>query len=484
MLVCPLDCWDVCEMSKKGDKFIPIKDRITNGFLCYKLNNYFKYQKYNPKFNLEEVEKLLKSTSPKKILFLKGSGNLGIMQNVTKLFFKKLGATFAVGSSCDGAGEEGIIKAIGDTPILTTDKLKKAKNIIIWGRNPYVTNTHLIPFLKNKKVITIDVRNTATAKNSDVFYQIKPNTDIFLAKYLITKNKEYLKITGLDDVSELERILDESIILLGLGIAKNSYGDKTTHTIYALNRPTAFLGNSGADLNNPFSFTPKNQIPLFEIEWDKIDVVFIQGANPLVSLPNFKIPKDKKVIVFGKYLDKTAKRADIFIPTKDFYAKNDIRSSYFHEVVFKNEKIEDDYGISEYEFTKEMFKRFKFDGLLDENEYLNMIYKPIRKITYPDKKVEFIDFEVDYKDTTYLITAKNKTSLNSQFKINNFAYMCDFEGKAILKTKVGKLEVEVKKDTTIPKNAVFMYAGSEVNRIISSKGKNATYSEEVKICKI
>ena len=484
MLVCPLDCWDVCEMSKKGDKFIPFKNGITNGFLCYKLNNYFKYKKYNPPFNLDEIEKSLKSINPKRILFLRGSGNLGIMQNVTKLFFEKLGATFAVGSSCDGAGEEGIIKAIGDTPILTTDRLKKAKNIIICGRNPYVTNTHLIPFLKNKKVITIDVRYTDTAKNSDVFYQIKPNTDIFLAKYLITKNKEYLKITGLDDVSELEKILDESIILLGLGVAKNHYGDKTTHTIYALNRPTAFLGNSGADLNNPFSFSPKNKMSLFEIEWDKIDVVFIQGANPLVSLPNFKIPKDKKVIVFGKYLDKTAKRADIFIPTKDFYAKNDIRSSYFHEFIFKNEKIEDDYGISEYEWTKEMFKRFKFDGLLSEKEYIDMIYKPIRKIEYPDKKVEFIDFKIDYKDTTYLITAKNKTSLNSKFKINNFAYMCDFEGKAILKTKVGKLEVEVKKDTTIPKNAVFMYAGSEVNRIISSKGKNATYSEEVKICKI
>jgi len=483
MLVCPLDCWDVCEMSKKGDKFIPIKDRITNGFLCYKLNNYFKYSKYNPKFNLEEVEKLLKSTSPKKILFLKGSGNLGIMQNVTKLFFKKLGATFAVGSSCDGAGEEGIIKAIGDTPILTTDKLKKAKNIIIWGRNPYITNTHLIPFLKNKFVITIDVRYTDTAKNSDVFYQIKPNTDIFLAKYLITKNKKYLEITGLDEVDELEKILEKSIILLGLGVAKNSYAAKTTHTIYALNRPTAFLGNSGADLNNPFSFTPKNQMPLFEIEWDKIDLVFIQGANPLVSLPNFKIPKDKKVVVFGKYLDETAKRADIFIPTKDFYAKNDIRSSYFHEFVFKNEACEDDYGISEYEFTKEMFKRFKFDGLLSEKEYIDMIYKPIRKIEYPDKKVEFIDFKIDYEDTTYLVTAKNKTSLNSQFKRDNFAYMCDFEGKAILKTKIGSLEVEVKKDNTIPKNVVFMYAGSGVNKIISSSGKNATYSQKVEICK-
>ena len=481
MLVCPLDCWDICVMDKKDNKFIPTNKGVTNNYLCYKLNNYFKFPKYNIEFNLGEVEKVLKSVEPKRILFLKGSGNLGIMQNITKLFFEKLGATFAVGSSCDGKGEEGIIEAVGDTHILPLKTIKEAKNIIIWGRNPYITNTHLIPYLKNKNIITIDVRYTDTAKHSNVFYQIKPNSDIFLAKYLITKDKKFLKYTGLDKVDELEKVLDESIILLGLGVAKNSYGDKTTHTISALNRPTAFLGNSGEGIYNPFSFTPKNSMPLFEIEWDKIDLVFIQGANPLVSLPSFKIPKDKKVIVFGKYLDETAKRADIFIPTKDFYAKKDVRSSYFHEFMFINEPTDDDFGISEYEFTKEMYKRFNFEGLLSEDEYIRQIYKPVREVSKA-KKAKYIDFKIDYKDTTYLVTAKNKTSLNSQFKRDSFAYMYDYEGKAILETKVGYLEVEVKKDTTIPKGIVFMYAGSEVNKIISSKRKNATYSEEV-ICK-
>ena len=484
MLVCPLDCWDVCVMDKKGDKFIPTNEGITQNFLCPKLNNYFKYPKHNPKYNLDEVEEILKNTSPKRILFLKGSGNLGIMQNVTKLFFDKLNATFAIGSSCDGLGEEGIKKAGLKAQILPTNEIKKAKNIIIWGRNPYVTNTHLIPFLKNKTIITIDVINTKTAKNSDYFYQIKPNSDIFLAKYLITKNKKYLKYTGLKEVEVLEKLIDKSIILLGLGVAKNSYGDKTIHTIFALNRPTAFLGSSMQDLYNPFDVNPKNQMPLFEIKWDEIDVVFIQGANPLVSLPNFNIPKDKKVIVYGKYFDETAKRADIFIPTKDFYAKNDIRSSYFHEFVFKNEAIEDDYGISEYQFTKEMFKRFNFDGLLDEEEYISKIYKPIRSIEKIDKKVEFIDYEIDYKDSIYLVTAKSKNSLNSQFKRDKFAYMNDYEGDMLIETKVGQMKVKVKKDTSIPKGVVFMYSGSGVNKIISSTGYNATYSEEIKCTKL
>jgi len=487
MLVCPLDCWDVCVMDKKGDRFIPLNEGITNNFLCPKLNNYFKYPKYNPEFNLDEVEKLLKSTKPERVLFLKGSGNMGIMQNVTKLFFKNLGATFAVGSSCDGLGEEGILNAGLKPQIILTDEIKKAKNVIFWGRNSYETNTHLIPLIKNAKKICIDVRFTKTAKNSDVFYQINPNSDIFLAKYLITKNKKYLEYTGLNEVDELEKILNQgAIIFLGLGVSKAKWGDKTTETIFALQNEKvniAYLGSSMEGLNNPFDVKPKNRMPLFEIEWDKIDLVFIQGSNPLVSLPNFQIPQNKKVIVYGKFLDETAKRADIFISTKEFYAKKDIRSSYFHEFVFINEPVEDDSGISEYEFTKEMFKRFNFSGLKSEVEYINEIYKPKREIKKEKKPAKFVDYEIEYQKGIYLVTAKNNFSLNSQFKTQSFAYSKNLEGKYKLKTKIGEIEVEIKKDSTLKENLIFMYAGSEVNKILSSKGKNATYSEIVEVLK-
>jgi len=484
MLVCPLDCWDICTMEKKGDKFIPTPYGITENFLCPKLNNYLKFPKYNPKFDLKEVESVLKKNIPKKVLFLKGSGNLGIIQNITKLFFEKYGATFAVGSSCDGLGEEGIIKGVGKSQILPIEEIKKGKNIIIWGRNPYVTNPHLIPLIKNKQILTIDVIKTETAKKSNYFYQIKPNRDIFLAKYLITKNREYLEKTGLKDVSILENMIKEGgVILLGLGVSKNKWGDKTTETIFALqnqNLKIAYLGDSMEGLNNPFKVNPKYTTPLFEIEWDNYDTIFIQGGNPLVSLPNFTIPKNKTVIVFGKFLDETAKRADIFIPTKEFYSKKDIRSSYFHQFVFKNEPIEDSYGISEYQFTKEMFKRFNFGELKSEDEYISEIYKPKRGINRSYKTAKFIDYDIKIEEGTYLVTAKNRYSLNSQFKTDKFAYSNQLEGRYLLTTEVGELEVEIKKNSDIPKGVIFMFAGSGVNKILNSSGKNGTYSEVVK----
>jgi len=277
-----------------------------------------------------------------------------------------------------------------------------------------------------------------------------------------------------------------AIIFLGLGVSKAKWGDKTTETIFALQNEKvniAYLGSSMEGLNNPFDVNVKNKMPLFEIEWDKIDLVFIQGANPLVSLPNFKIPENKKVIVYGKFLDETAKRADIFIPTKEFYAKKDIRSSYFHEFVFINEPVENDSGISEYEFTKEMFKRFNFSGLKSEDEYISEIYKPKREIKKEKKPAKFVDYEIEYQKSMWLVTAKNNFSLNSQFKTQSFAYSKNLEGKYKLKTKIGELQVEIKKDSTLKENVIFMYAGSEVNKILSSSGKNATYSEIVEVLK-
>jgi hypothetical protein len=96
-LFCPLDCPDACQCKIENGK---IKAEGINDYLCWKLNNYFKFPSESyAKFNgenimlnsaLEKLTKILKFTKPHKVLFVKGSGNMGIMQNVTKLFLKKM----------------------------------------------------------------------------------------------------------------------------------------------------------------------------------------------------------------------------------------------------------------------------------------------------------------------------------------------------------------------------------------------------------
>ncbi len=543
-MFCPLDCWDACEL-----KLVSLKNRkIFQGvnftpYLCWKLNNYFKFpRETSPKFNgknimlseaLEKLTNILKNTEPKRVLFVKGSGNMGFMQNVTKLFFEKYSATFAVGSTCDGVGEKGIIKSRGKSLILPTWVIKNAKNVIIWGRNPYVTNIHLLDLIKDKFTLTIDVINSKTAKNSDYFIQVKPNSDYFLALLLaklIFKNnlvkrsdgvgfEEFKKIVNSYSIDELikrcgvslkdaeillEKLLEGAVILEGLGVAKCKECYKTTWAIDSVafmldmfgkkDTGVAFLGSSSYGLSNPFKIEHKNKIPLFDVNLDEFDVVFIQGANPLVSFVNrseWEKLKEKTTIVFGKYYDESAKIAKLFIPTKDFYAKKDIRGSYFHEFILRNLNVLEDDGISEYELTKYLFNEFKFDGLKSEDEYIKELSKnvewideefginpAVNKIPYELTKFNFLSEDFEYKEKDFeIVTAKHSKALNSQFQRDENIYI-NPKSKDIMLNWVRKNinEKRVKYSEDIPKNVIFAKGGSIINKFLKAKGENAYYT--------
>ncbi|MEG0747660.1 MAG: molybdopterin-dependent oxidoreductase, partial [Cetobacterium sp.] len=83
-----------------------------------------------------------------------------------------------------------------DSPPYTLNDLELSDVIIFIGANPIVAHPILWDRVKknkdvNKKIVTIDVRKSETAKNSNYFYEIKPKADLeflyILAKYLIDK---------------------------------------------------------------------------------------------------------------------------------------------------------------------------------------------------------------------------------------------------------------------------------------------------------
>ena len=540
-MFCPLDCWDVCELELKSSKF---KATSFSSYLCYKLNNYFKFKRETNSFYksknimlsdaLKKLSLILKNTDPKKVLYIKGSGNLGIMQNVTKIFFEKYGAFFAVGSTCDGIGEEGIINSRGKSLILPTWIIKNAKNVLIWGRNIYTTNTHLLPLIKNKNILTIDV---IKRKDSN-FIQIKPNKDFYLAillsQYVLEdrvkrddgvnfdefkkivfsySKKDLLDKCGIKEKEAkklYEFIKDGAVVLLGLGVAKCKECYKTTWAIDSLffmldyfgkeDRGVAFLGSSNFGLNNPFDIEHKNTINLFDIDLDDFEVVFIQGANPLASFNNRNIwekLKEKITIVFGKYMDESAKVATLFIPTKDFYQKKDIRGSYFHEYVLvnrENKKVNN--LISEYELTSYLMKKFNFDGLKSEDEYIDIVLssnleqvdksvykkKVFNKAPYSegfytkDKKFHFLNEDFNYKDKEFeIVVAKHLTSLNSQFKRDDNIYINENSKNIMLSFVYENFPKDkIKIDNKLPKNIIYS-TGRLINKIIKNRGKNAYY---------
>jgi anaerobic selenocysteine-containing dehydrogenase len=539
-MFCPLDCWDACNLELE-EKF---KGVSPTPFLCWKLNNYFNFpREVSAKFNgknimlnksLEKLKKILKNTNPKKILFIKGSGNMGIMQNVTKLFFENYGATFAIGSTCDGIGEEGIKRGRGKSLILPTWVIKNAKRVLIWGRNPAVTNIHLLPLIKGKEKIVIDARESESAKIADKFIKVGVNRDFYLALYLakrviesgdyrrdgedFKRFKEIVFAYSKDELLKKAKVKREdaeflfdfikkgAVVLTGLGVAKCKECWKTTWAIDSLfymldyfgkiDKGVAFLGSSGYGLNNPFSFEHKNQVPLFDVNLDEFDVVFIQGANPLLSFAGgeWEKLKEKTTIVFGKYMDETAQIATLFIPTKDFYCKKDIRGSYFNEYVMINRESKECEGISEYELTKYLMNEFGFGELRSEDDYIDEILgngveevreslyikKVFKKPPYSDgfftgdKKFHFLseDFRREEKEFE-IITAKHKNALNSQFLRDERVFVNpNSKEKFIEWAKENFNQIEF--DETTQENVLFT-KGRGINKLLEVKGSNAYY---------
>lgn len=166
---CPLDCFDGCSIvvgedkTLKGDKDHP----VTQGYLCHHLNHYHAFPRITKpsylgrEISLDEAMDILGqqlSQNPQdKTLFFKGSGNLGIMQSVTKLFFAKHEAVLASGSLCDEAGDAGIVEGRGANLSFSPLHVKQSEVVILWGRNPSVTNSHMLPSLKGKTLIVIDL---------------------------------------------------------------------------------------------------------------------------------------------------------------------------------------------------------------------------------------------------------------------------------------------------------------------------------------
>ena len=195
---CPLDCYDACKIVLdesgviKGDKTHP----VTLGRLCSNLKHFDEFERLvAPRYKGlpismdEAVDKLcefLASEDPMKTLFYRGSGNLGVMQRSMDHFFANFGAVGTHGSLCDGAGKAGIIKGRGVNYPLSPAMIEQSEVVIVWGRNIHSTNSHLLPFIKYKKLIVIDPVRTQIAQIADIYLPIKPHCDIYLA-LLITE---------------------------------------------------------------------------------------------------------------------------------------------------------------------------------------------------------------------------------------------------------------------------------------------------------
>lgn len=428
---CGLDCYDACRIIVEDDAW-KIKGDAShpagNGALCALLNKYmFETPRIEkPRVDGVEVsmeivlEAVAKAFKAEKSLLWRGSGNFGVMQEVTNLFMEKIEGSLTKGSLCDAAGDAGIVMGRGVNRTLPLEQIEKAEVVVVWGRNVTVTNSHIMPYLEGKKIVVIDPVRTAIAKKADFFLQIAPRTDyyvaIMLARFIFMEDSDatewmdefapehedfydftrehriklILEHIGVD-LGDMGRMMNylrnrKVVFLVGTGVQKYSTGSYVMHAIDSLASTlglfgqegcgVSYLGNSKLGFDNPFSVECK-RVPKATTEFSNFDTVLVQGGNPAASMPDSnRVKKELKdvenLIYFGLHENETSKLAKIVIPAKNFFEKEDVRLGYGHQYVEKmNKVIDSDIGINEYDFTKRLFDAFGFAGLQEESYYID-----------------------------------------------------------------------------------------------------------------
>ena len=528
-----MDCFDTCQATLINGKVKASKEhKVTNGKLCVNFAYLLKQEKLeqaffeNKEISLEEslniLTKKLKNTKSSSVLYYKGSGNLGVMQNAPKVFFGQYGATFTKGSLCEGAGAGGIEKGRGFNTNPPLQNLLDSDIILVWGRNLSITSPHMYELIKDKTFITIDPIKTPIAKKSKVHLQINPKTDHDLALLMtrfahmndmedeknstswnqgaeyfldLAKSKplmSYEKTTGvnLQDVQKaIDLMKDKKVsILMGLGFQKYYEGVQITRTIDSFaayiglhNKKVGgvwYLENTSYSYDNQFEIKIQKEVDMVEVDFASYSIVFIQGANPVVSAPNtqrlINALKKTFVVYFGTTHNDTCKWANLIIPSSNFLAKKDIRLSYGHDLKAISNIVQSPHKntISEYGLSQYLLKEFNLAPLKKEDDIISY-YKNTKVEVEEIKTFEFIDeldikelYEEKTKNNYYFLTSKQKHTLNSQFLVDDCLYINpvnSFKDKdnVLVTSPYGSAKFTIKCDENIKKNCIVVYAGAK-----------------------
>jgi anaerobic selenocysteine-containing dehydrogenase len=217
---CPLDCPDTCSLAVTvEDGRLTAVDAapgnpLTAGYICHKVKHHAR-RVYGPERIMTPLVRIgpkggarfreaswdeaielvaarigaaLRDDGPASVLPYLYSSSAAVLasQALTPLLFARLGVPEVAHTICAATAGRAWEDTFGD--MLSTDPLDvpTSRLIVVWGANPTVSNTHLLPLLTEAKangarLVVIDPRRTGAAHRADLHLAVRPGTDVVLA---------------------------------------------------------------------------------------------------------------------------------------------------------------------------------------------------------------------------------------------------------------------------------------------------------------
>ena len=216
--VCPYDCPDSCGITAEvdGDRILSFGPRAdhpyTRGFLCPRGQDWPNRMQGPLRLRspllkdgsgwkrigwgeaiertVEGLDRAVFRHGHRSVLYYSYAGNILKGNEAQELFPALLGGgTIAKGSLCGSEGLSGLEATDPSGPRPRPESVLESRGILLWGRNPAVTNVHFMPLLDRARkrgafIGTVEVRTTPTTVFSDRAWIIRPGSDLALALYL------------------------------------------------------------------------------------------------------------------------------------------------------------------------------------------------------------------------------------------------------------------------------------------------------------
>jgi anaerobic selenocysteine-containing dehydrogenase len=419
---CNRDCPDACSIVATiedgrvvrlaGDPDHP----VTRGFLCWRTNHFLPVQ-YAPDrltqpmlrvgdahvpiswdealdLAATKLGAIKRESGASAIFHYRSGGSLGMLKMLSDWFFELFGpVTVKRGDICSGAGEAAQEADFGACDSHDLHDLLNARNILLWGKNVFVSSPHTIPVLRDARargarLALVDPVHHRTAELCERFWQPRPGGDFALAMAvarLLFEDGRVVPSAAVrcDNLSEFRALAESrsvsewctdadvpvaaaedlaarlaggpTAILVGWGMGRRGNGGAIVRALDALSALSGNLGVSGGGVSYYFrrrgafdtSFiagvkaAPRTILePLFGPEIlaasdPPVRAVWITAGNPVAMLPESATTVQALrtrdfVVVVDSFMTDTARLAHLVLPTTTLLEADDLLGSYGH----------------------------------------------------------------------------------------------------------------------------------------------------------